>query len=99
MEGLDEINTLKEQVQSLQEKLDQQKIKQREAALTYYRKMKSSEEYKEKEKARRRIIYANNTEESWGRMKRWIEEHPERVKNYIKSKHVNTERNLKTILS
>ena len=84
MEGLDEINTLKEQVQSLQEKLDQKKIKQREAALKYYHKMKNSEEYKEKGKERRRIRYENNKEESWGRMKRWIEEHPERVKELHK---------------
>ena len=46
--------------------------------------MKSSEEYKENEKARRRIRYENNKEESWGRMKRWIEEHPERVKELHK---------------
>ena len=46
--------------------------------------MKSSEEYKEKGKERRRVRYENNKEESWGRMKRWIEEHPERVKELHK---------------
>ena len=83
MESVDEIGILKEQVQSLQEKLEQ-KTKQREAALKYYHKMKSSDEYKEKEKERRRRRYENNKEASWERMKRWIEEHLERVKELHK---------------
>ena len=84
MESVDEIDTLKAQIQSLTEKLEQKKIKQREASLRYYHKAKSDQEYKEKEKARRRIRYENNKEASWERMKRWIEEHPERVKELPK---------------
>ena len=80
MESVDEINVLKEQVQSLQEKLEQKKIKQREAALKYYHKMKNSEEYKEKGKERRRKRYENHKDASWERMKQWRKENPERVK-------------------
>ena len=49
-EALDEINTLKEQVQALQEKLEQKKIKQREASLRYYHKAKNDQEYKKRKK-------------------------------------------------
>ena len=61
MESVDELDTLKAQIQSLEEKLEQKKIKQREAALKYDHKMKNSEEYKEKGKERRRVRYENKS--------------------------------------
>ena len=59
-------------------------MKQREAAQKNNRKMKNSEEYKEKGKERRRIRYENDKDASWERMKQWRKENPERVKELQK---------------